>query len=272
MPKTSDLLAPMYNRVIVTGGGSGIGREVTLALTERGVDVWIMGRRADKLEETKEMCTHNSGKVFTTTCDIRNLASVKAAFAKANADGPVQALVNSAGEVYPCAAERLTPEMFQETVSSMLLGAFNVLHVWSRTLIKAKLEGAFIAYTSTVNSRESPGLGHSGAAKAGLESLVRTWALELGRYKLRLNTIGPGLFPLTGVSHEDFFNKDMFIDNIPLRRFGDAEEIVGPTLFLLSRAATYITGTTLMVDGGMRLRPWFGFTPDNLAEYGMPVE
>lgn len=271
MGNTKDLLAPAYDRVIVTGGGSGIGRAVTLALSQRGSDVWIIGRRMEKLEETAELCNGNPGRVNSIRCDIRDIDNVRAAFSEANREGPIQALVNSASEVTPCVAERLTPEIFGEAVSSSLIGAFNVFSVWARTLIKAGKEGSLVAYTSTVNSRESPGLSHSGAVKAGVESLIRTWALELGRYNLRLNAIGPGLFPMTGTHHDDFFNRDMFIKNIPLGRFGVADEIVGPTLFLLSPAARYITGTVLMVDGGLRLRPWFGFTPDNLASFGAPV-
>lgn len=267
-----DLMRPEYSRVIVTGGGSGIGRVLTQALTELGVDVVIMGRRMEKLTETQALCASNAGKVVPVRCDITDLAQVEAAFAQANEDGVIQALVNSAGEVGPCRAEQLTPQMVATSVNSMLFGAFNVCRTWTRALIRAGKGGAFIAYTSTVNSRETPGLSHSGMAKAGVESMMRSWALELGHKGLRYNAIGPGLFPLQGgTHHDDAFNREFFSKQIPLGRFGEADEIIGPTLFLLSPAARYITGSTMMVDGGMRLRPWFGFTPEDLAGIGEPV-
>jgi NAD(P)-dependent dehydrogenase (short-subunit alcohol dehydrogenase family) len=267
-----DLMMPEYAKVIVTGGGSGIGRVVTQALTELGVDVVVMGRRMEKLEETRELCAANSGKVIPVRCDITDLAQVEAAFAQANKDGVVQALVNSAGEVGPCRADQLTSDMFSTAINSMLVGGFNVCRTWTRSLLKAGKGGSFIAYTSTVNSRETPGLSHSGMAKAGVESMMRSWALELGHKGLRYNAIGPGLFPLTGgTHHDDAFNREFFSKQIPLGRFGEADEIIGPTLFLLSPAARYITGSTMMVDGGMRLRPWFGFTPEDLAGIGEPV-
>lgn len=266
-----DLQKPEYKKVIVTGGGSGIGRAVTQALTELGSDVVVMGRRLENLEKTAELCRHNPGKVVPIRCDVSDIDLVREAFAEANKDGAIQALVNSAGEVAPCRAEQLTPELVSMSINSMLIGAFNVFSTWSRALIKAGKGGALVAYTSTVNSRETPGLSHSGMAKAGVESMVRSWSLELGRYGLRFNAIGPGLFPMAGTHHDDIFNRDVFIQNIPLGRFGEPDEIVGPTLFLLSPAARYITGSTMMVDGGMRLRPWFGFTPENLKEFGEPI-
>lgn len=272
MSHFTQLMKPEYDKVIVTGGGSGIGRIVTGALTELGCDVVIMGRRLEKLEETAQIYGANPGKVVPVRCDVSDLAMVEAAFAEANKDGVVRALVNSAGEVGPCRAEQLTSDMVAMSINSMLIGAFNVFRTWTRAMIKDGRPGSLVAYTSTVNSRETPGLSHSGMAKAGVESMVRSWALELGHHGLRFNAIGPGLFPLSGgTHHDDAFNREFFSKQIPLGRFGDVDEIIGPTLFLLSPAARYITGSTMMVDGGMRLRPWFGFTPEDLAAIGEPV-
>jgi len=97
-------------------------------------------------------------------------------------------------------------------------------------------------------------LSHSGATKAGVDALMRTWSAEWGPRNIRCNSVGPGLFPLADVHHENFFDKEKFRAAIPLRRFGVADEIVGPILFLLSESAKYITGINLAVDGGLRLR------------------
>jgi NAD(P)-dependent dehydrogenase (short-subunit alcohol dehydrogenase family) len=273
MDGTDSLFSPAYDRVLVTGGGSGIGRAVTLELTRRGVDVWILGRREEKLAETAEMCRTHRGAVDYVSCDTREMAQVDAAFARINGEGPVQALVHAAAEVRPCAAERLTPEIFQEAVQSLLVGAFNIYHAWMRPLIRAGKDGALICYTSSPGGRETPGLSHSSATKAGMEGLLRTWAVELGRHGLRLNAIAPGLFPFdtTLAARDTFFDVDRFMANVPLGRFGVPDEIVAPTLFLLSKGASYITGAVLHVDGGLRLRPNFGFTAEGLERFGADV-
>ena len=261
---------PIYRRTLVTGGGSGIGRAVTRALTERGFDVWVLGRRRKMLEETAELCREHPGQVFALPCDIQDRAAIDAAFAKASEGGPVQSLVHAAAEVRPCAAERLNTEIFTAVVNSQLVGAFNVIQSWSRALIRAKAEGAMLCYTSAPGGRETPGLSHSSATKAGTEGLIRTWAVELGRFGQRFNAIAPGLFPMdtTLMDREAFFDIDMFQRNVPLGRFGVPDEIVAPSLFMLSKGAAYMTGSIVHVDGGLRLRPWFGFTPENLSRFG----
>jgi NAD(P)-dependent dehydrogenase (short-subunit alcohol dehydrogenase family) len=274
MTSGEGLLAPAYDTAVVTGGGSGIGRAVTVALAERGVDVWVMGRRTEKLDETVALCREHDGDVRAIACDIRDVDAVQAAFAKIGEQAPAQALVHAAAEVWPCAAERLTPEIFGAAVSSQLTGAFNVFHTWARSLIKAEREGTLVCYTSAVCGRETPGLSHSSATKGGIEALIRTWAMELGRYNIRLNAIGPGLFPMetTLTVRDGFYDMEMFRQNVPLGRFGVPDEIVAPTLFMLSTGARYVTGAVLHVDGGLRLRPWFGLTPESLASTGVGIE
>jgi NAD(P)-dependent dehydrogenase (short-subunit alcohol dehydrogenase family) len=262
------LLAPAYGAAIVTGGGSGIGRAVTLALAERGVDVWIIGRTGSKIEETTRLAADLRGSVHALKCDIRDRDGVKEAFAEAEIQHgePIQSLVHAAAEVRPAAAERLTGEIWDEAVASQLTGAFNVFSAWSLSLIESGKDGVLLCYTSAVSGRETPGLSHSSATKAGVEAMIRTWAMELGRFGLRLNAIGPGLFPMptTLTVRDDFYDLDLFRDNVPLGRFGVPDEIVGPSLFMLSRGAGYMTGSIVHVDGGLRLRPWFGLTAESL--------
>lgn len=267
---TDALFMPAYPKTLVTGGGSGIGRAVTLALTQRGVDVWILGRRQGMLDETASLCRGHAGQVNTLSCDIQDRAAVDAAIQRAGENGPIQSLVHAAAEVRPCAAERLTTEIFEAVVSSQLVGAFNVIQSWAHALIRSGQDGAMLCYTSAPGGRETPGLSHSSATKAGTEGLIRTWAVELGRFGLRFNAIAPGLFPFETalMDRESFFDVDMFKRNVPLGRFGVPDEIVAPSLFLLSSGARYMTGSIVHVDGGLRLRPWFGFTPENLSRFG----
>lgn len=264
-----ELFAIPYDRVIVTGGGSGIGRAVTGALTERGIDVIVMGRRREKLEETVTLFADNPGTVLAFPCDVRSVESIERAMNEANASGPVQAVVHAASEVGPVHAANLTPMIFADAMASQLGGTYNIFHFWAKPLIERGLGGSFITYSSSTCSRETPGLSHSVATKGGVEALVRNLAVELGPMQLRLNVIAPGLFPLAGTHHEvDFFDLEKFRDNVPIGRFGKENEIVAPTIFLLSEGAQYITGAVIHVDGGVRLRPWFGFIPEKLFEQG----
>jgi NAD(P)-dependent dehydrogenase (short-subunit alcohol dehydrogenase family) len=264
---------PAYPSAFVTGGGSGIGRAVTLALAEEGVDVWITGRREEKLRETVELAEGKPGKVQYVTSDIRVAESVDAAFDNASAGGTPQALVHAAAEVYPCLAEQLTPEIFAEATQSQLIGSFHVFQAWARRLIKQERPGVVLAYTTCVSGRETAGLSHSSATKAGVEGLIRTWAVELGMYGLRLNAIGPGLFPMQDTLHmrDSFWDLDFYRSNIPLARFGEPDEIVGPSLFMLSRSAGYVTGEIFHIDGGLRLRPNYFYSREGMKRFGKPV-
>ena len=270
---TDRYLKPAYDSAFLTGGGSGIGRAVALAMAERGVHVWITGRREEKLHETAEMGKGLAGRIDFVTCDIRDVETVEAAFDIASKNGTPQALVHAAAEVYPCLAERLTPKIFAEATQSQLVGSYHVFQAWARRLIRQKKDGVLLAYTTCVSSRETPGLSHSSATKAGVEGLIRTWAVELGMYGIRCNAIGPGLFPMQDTLHmrDDFWDLDFYRSNVPLGRFGEPDEIVGPSLFMLSKSAGYVTGEIFHIDGGLRLRPNYFYKRDGMARFGEPV-
>jgi NAD(P)-dependent dehydrogenase (short-subunit alcohol dehydrogenase family) len=253
------LFKPVYDRVVVTGGGSNLGRGIALALAALGISIYIMGRRKEPLEETVQLSEGSSGSIIPVICDIRDPVSVDQAFSTVAFDGPVQSLVHAAGEVRPAMAKDCPLDVFQESLDSQLAGTFIVVQRWARSLIETKLDGVGITFSSALCSRETPGLAHSSAANAGIESMIRSMASEWGRYGIRLNTIGPGFFPSPwkGGTLDWLWDGDWWEKNkktVPLRRIGKNEEIVGPAVFLLSKAASYITGETIVVDGGLRLR------------------
>jgi NAD(P)-dependent dehydrogenase (short-subunit alcohol dehydrogenase family) len=253
-PLLSRLFEPIHQRTIVTGGGSGIGRAVALALADLGGEVFVMGRRLERLAETAALA--RSGRITPIACDIRDRATVDAAFDQVERGGVAPALVHAAAEVYPCPAEQLTVEVFTAAIASQLTGTFNVLQRWGLALLAAGRHGNAIAYSSALCARETPGISHSSASKAGVESMFRSIAAEWADAGIRLNVIGPGMFPIPGVHHEANWvgERAAFVDErVPLGRPGNLDEIVGPTLFMLSPAAGYMTGEVMIVDGGLRL-------------------
>jgi citronellol/citronellal dehydrogenase len=250
------LFKPKHRRTVVTGGGSGIGRAVALALAETGGDVFVMGRRMERLQATADLARGLPGSITPITCDIRDRATVDAAFDAVEKGGCAPALVHAAAEVYPCPAEQLTVEIFTDAIASQLTGAFNVVQRWALALLAAKTEGVAIAYSSALCARETPGISHSSGSKAGVESMLRSMAAEWADAGIRLNVIGPGMFPIPGVHHEANWvgERAAFVtQRVPLGRAGTTDEIVGPSLFMLSPAAGYMTGELVIVDGGLKL-------------------
>lgn len=254
------LFAPCHVRTMVTGGGSGIGRAVARSLCALGGTVYVLGRTEAKLVGTADLCAGLPGKIVPIAFDMRDPATVDAAFRRIeDADGPVQALVHAASDASPCLAEELTIEQFRDTVSSILEGTFNVVQRWAKALIKAELKGVAVCYTSSTSSRETPSLSHSSAAKNGVQSMIRSMAREWGRFDLRLSMIGPGCFPEPDMHHNANWEgptRERLLGRIALGRMGELHEAVGPALFLLSRSGTYVTGEGFSVDGGIHLLDW----------------
>jgi NAD(P)-dependent dehydrogenase (short-subunit alcohol dehydrogenase family) len=246
------------DRVLVTGGGSGIGRDVALTLAGLGARTYVLGRRLEALQETASIAEGSPGSVVPTRGDATDPESLDAAFAAIEGDGgPVQALVHGAASVEYCPARDLQPQAFREVVESILLGTFNTVHRWAAPLLDAGSPGVGIALTSCIAARGTPGAAHSSAAKAGVEAMVRTIAREWGAMGVRLNAVGPGFFPVerTQAMWDDPEVSAPIRDAIALGRPGTLNEVTGPIVFLLSEAATYFTGEVLVPDGGFHLTP-----------------
>jgi NAD(P)-dependent dehydrogenase (short-subunit alcohol dehydrogenase family) len=245
------------DRILVVGAGSGIGRALSIELVERGVTVYAAGRRQHRLAETADLAS-GPGRVVPLPCDITVQADVDAMFMAIEADGPVPCLVNCAAAATYSPAIDLTVEQFDDAIGWSLLGGFKLLHRWGRSLLAAGAEGTAITLTSGLASRGTPGVAHSSAGKAGLEALTKALAREWGPDGLRLNAVGVGLFPVEKSNalwaDEELRARNM--EQIALARHGELPEIVGPILFLLSEAATFITGHVLHVEGGVRLPAW----------------
>jgi len=255
------LFAPVHDRTIVTGGGSGIGRGVAHSLARMGGTVYVMGRTREKLETTVAMAQGASGRIVPVPYDMTDPGSVRAAFDAVAADGgPVQALVHAASDATPCLGEEISIELFRHTVAAVLEGTFSTVQTWAKSLIAAGLPGVAVCYTSSTSSRETPGLSHSSAAKNGVQSMIRSWAREWGRFGIRLSMLGPGYFPEPDMHHTAALTvektRERLLGRIALGRQGEMHEIVGPAIWLLSRSGTYMTGEGFSVDGGIHLLDW----------------
>lgn len=247
-----------FDRLVVTGGGSGIGRDTALAAASTGAAVYVLGRRAEALEETAALAADAPGTVTALVADVTDPDSVDAAFAAIEADGgPAPALVHAAAAVEYCPARDLTPADFRKVVESVLFGAFDALHCWSKPLLESGSPGVAVFITSAIAAAGTPGASHSSAGKAGVEAMVKTIAREWGGDGIRLNVVGPGFVPVerTQAMWDDDAVSAPIREVIALGRPGTVAEIVGPIMFLLSEAATYVTGEVLVPDGGFRLTP-----------------
>jgi NAD(P)-dependent dehydrogenase (short-subunit alcohol dehydrogenase family) len=245
---------PVALRAVVTGGGSGLGRAVALRLARADVTVFVLGRRLEMLEET--VASAAPGTVVAVQCDIRDPAQVDTAFEFAEETGPVPLLVGAAAGAFLSPAEDISPNGFNAVVAATLSGPFFVLRRWARPLLQLAMDGTAILVTSAFAEREEPGVAHSAAAKAGVEALIRSVAVEWGPRGLRVNGMAPGAFETEGATAgmwSDGAVRAAALVGIPLGRFGSTDEMTDAVAFLASKAAGYINGEILVVDGGWRL-------------------
>jgi NAD(P)-dependent dehydrogenase (short-subunit alcohol dehydrogenase family) len=240
--------------VFVTGGGSGINLGIARNFAALGANLAICGRTREKLDAAAGELRALGAKVCAETADVRDFAAVEAAMAKARTElGPIAVLVAGAAGNFPCAAEQLSPNGFKSVVDIDLLGTFNASRAAFEQLKETK--GSIIFVSAGQAFIPYAWQAHVGAAKAGVDNLMRNLAMEWGRFGIRVNSIAPG--PIGGTEgmrrlgpeelHEQFKRV------IPLGRFGTVDDIGQLAAFLASPLASYITGTLIVADGGQNL-------------------
>ena len=242
-------------RIWVTGGGSGIGRCVAHELASLGAHVVISGRKTEKLQRVAAEITEDGGRCDTIAFDIRDEDAVREGVARVLADhGPVDGLVNNAGGQFPAPLLAIAKKGFDAVVANNLTGGFLMMREVFTQCMQER-GGSIVNMTADFRNG-MPGMGHSGAARAGMSNLTMTAAYEWAHAGVRVNAVAPGWIASSGM---DTYGGAMraFIpklkQHVPLRRMGVEAEVSGAIAFLLSPATAFITGVTLQIDGAASL-------------------
>jgi 3-oxoacyl-[acyl-carrier protein] reductase len=240
---------------IVTGagrGGRGIGRGIALALAEAGADVVITARTniADA-EAVAEAVTALGRKGIAVTCDVVDTASVDALFERAKAEfGKIDIVVNNAGITRDGLLLRMSEENWDAVIDSNLKGTFLCTRAAAKIMIKQR-SGRIINISSIMGQTGNVGQTNYSASKGGMEAFTRSVARELGSRGITVNAVAPGFIDTQMTDAIPAEHRDAIVGKIALGRLGTPEDVGAVVAFLASEAASYITGQTLTVDGGM---------------------
>lgn len=242
---------------MVTGGGSGIGLATALEFARLGARVAICGRTADKLEaaraELAAVAPGGADGVHAAVCDIREIDDVgRTVAAIVERFGAIDVLVNNAGGQFPSPAQHISANGFAAVVKNNLLGTWNVTReVATRTMIPRQ-RGRIVNVIANIY-RGFPGMVHTGAARAGVENMTMSLAVEWSQFGILVNALAPGVITSTGTKRYPPELIERSVARTPLKRTGTVDECAAAILFLASPAAQFITGATLRLDGGQAL-------------------
>ena len=250
--------------ILITGGGTGLGRSMALRFAELGASLFLVGRREEPLKETAEAIRSKGGRCSYECADVRDSTAVEGAIAAAEKAfgrpfGGIDTLVNNAAGNFLARTEKLSPNAFNAVVGIVLQGTFHCTLALGRKWIAAKQPGNILNIVTTY-AAVNCGSGFvvpSACAKAGVLALTRSLAVEWARHRIRLNAIAPGPFPTEGAWSRLMPTKDFeerARNNHPMKRFGRHEELTNLAAYLLSRQAEYVNGECVVIDGGLWLR------------------
>jgi NAD(P)-dependent dehydrogenase (short-subunit alcohol dehydrogenase family) len=240
--------------VFITGGGSGINLGIARCFAQVGADIAICGRTQERLEAAAEELANIGARVSTSVADVRDPDAVSAALVKARKDiGPISTAICGAAGNFLAPAEKMSSKGFRTVIDIDLHGSFHTAHAAFDQLKETRGSLLFIS----AGQSDAPYLfqAHVGAAKAAIDSLMRHLALEWGPYGIRSNAIVPG--PIEGTEGMKRLaaqvGRQAWTDSIALSRFGTPEEIGAMAVVLASPLASFVTGTRIVVDGGLAL-------------------
>ena len=239
----------------VTGGGSGIGRCVAHELASLGARVVISGRTQEKLDRVAQEIRDDGGQCETQAFDIRDEDAVKTAVAAVVARvGRIDGLVNNAGGQFPAPLQAISKRGFEAVVSNNLTGGFLMMR---EVFLQSMQEHGGAIVNMTADFRNGmPGMGHSGAARAGMSNLTMSAAFEWAQAGVRVNAVSPGWVASSGMDSYEGAARAMIKklqQHVPMRRLATEAEISAAIVFLLSPGAAFISGVTLQIDGAASL-------------------
>jgi citronellol/citronellal dehydrogenase len=238
---------------IITGGGSGIGLSTAIAMGELGAKIAICGRKKEKLEAAEAKLRALGIEVLAEACDIREPDQIAAFVDAVKAKlGIASVLVNNAGGQFPTSAETVSPRGWEAVVRNNLNGTFFMTQaVATRHMIPAR-RGRIVNVIANV-ARGFPGMVHTGAARAGVENMTKTLAIEWATHNLQVNAIAPGVIRTSGT---DQYPQELIEESrkrTPMKRIGSAGEVAQLIVYLACDAAYFVTGECWYIDGGSHL-------------------
>ena len=244
-------------KILVTGGGTGLGKSIGRRYLELGADLVICGRRKEVLDATADefrtALGGRCGKIWTIPCDIRDGEAVEAMMDEIWREGPLDVLINNAAANFIARSEKLSHRAVDSVLGITLHGTLYCTIAAGRRWIEDGRRGNVISTVSTPSFTGSAFTVPSAACKAGVVAMTRSLAVEWGPKGIRLNAVAPGLFPTPG-AWEQLYPPGSQVEpqekNVPLRRVGDHAELANLYAYLASDGSGYVTGDLVVIDGG----------------------
>lgn len=239
-------------RILITGGGTGLGKGMAQRFLELGATVHICGRREKVLEQTAAELSPK-GSIQAIPCDVRNLEAVEAMIDSIWTEAPLDILVNNAAGNFISRTEDLSPRAWESVIHIVLMGTLHCTMACGRRWLKANHPGTVLSISATYAPVGSAYVVPSAVSKAGVEALMRSLAVEWGNRGIRMNAIAPGPIPTQGA-----FSRVVPLPQLealalgrnPLQRFGTVQELANLAAFLVSDGSSYINGEVIRMDGG----------------------
>ena len=246
-------------RILVTGGGSGLGKEMTRHFVKHGAEVYICGRRENVLKDAAdEIMSEHGGKVNYFPLDIRDAMSIEENIENVFSEGPLDGLVNNAAGNFISRTKDLSPNGFNAIASIVFHGTFYITNAVGKKWLELGHKGSIVSILATWVWTGSPFVVPSAMSKSGINAMTKSLAVEWGPHGIRLNSIAPGPFPTEGAwarlmpqtgDKKSDISEDAERSNVPLGRVGKMDELGNLATFLMADGCEYLTGQTIAIDG-----------------------
>jgi len=247
-------------RVLVTGGGTGIGRATALRFASLGAHVAVLGRTRETLEGTVQDVRRAGVESTLCVADIRDQEAIARAFADLESWGGIEVLVNNAGGQFPKLAIDISVNAWRSVVDLNLTGTFICSQAFAAAAIARKTRARIVNVVTAAAIRPSRGLAHAVSARAGVIAMTRALALEWAEHSITVNAVAPGMIDTSGLVEAELDGDASIIgrlaaEAVPLGRAGTPEEVAAVIAFIASPSCAYMTGETVLLDGGYALGP-----------------